>query len=172
MEPAAGDRVIEWAGSAFKCAEFVTFEQIVPDDAFGRMMLANISARGCTLHSIASYPSTETQQARYEQRGFSKVTAQNMNRLWDRLVVSNAAAARYVMNLEIFDEVEEWQMLQDHYCFVVAIRDPDHLLTSDSTDVFSLMLPYTPKPTTMLPAWNQHGQQHLPVNPLLGRGHH
>jgi len=170
MEPAAGDRVIEWAGTAFKSAMFVTFEQIVPGDAFGRMMLSNISARGCTLHSISSYPDTDTQRDRYKQRGFTNVVAHNMNRVWDQLVASNSTAARYVMNLEIFDEVEEWQMLQDHYCFVVAIRDPDHLLTSDNTDVFALMLPYTPKPTAMLPAWNQH-QQHLPAHPLLGHNH-
>ena len=170
LDAAAGDRVVAWAGSAFRCALFVTFEQIGPGDAFGRVMLANIAARGCALRSVAAYPTAAAQCARYRARGFAHVAAHDMNRVWAQLVASNAAAARHVAALEIFDEVEEWQLLQAHYCFVVALRDPDRRLASDSTDLFAFMLPYTPRPAAMLPAWNRHAPQHLPLHPLLGSG--
>ena len=170
LDAAAGDRVVAWAGSAFRCALFVTFEQIGPGDAFGRVMLANIAARGCRLRSVAAYPTAAAQCARYRARGFAHVAAHDMNRVWAQLVASDAAAARHVAALEIFDEVEEWQLLQAHYCFVVAVRDPDRLLASDSTDLFAFMLPYTPRPAAMLPAWNRHAPQHLPLHPLLGGG--
>ena len=170
LDAGAGDRVVAWAGSAFRCALFVTFEQIEPGDAFGRVMLANIAARGCALRSVAAYPTAAAQCARYRARGFAHVAAHDMNRVWAQLVASDAAAARHVAALEIFDEVEEWQLLQAHYCFVVAVRDPDRLLASDSTDLFAFMLPYTPRPAALLPAWNRHAPQHLPIHPVLGGG--
>lgn len=141
MEPEYGDRLIEWAGSAFRAAEFVVFEQILPNDPFGKMMMRNISLRGCTLHSIAKYPTLAAQQKRYEDRGFSYVDSIDMNHVYSALTAGDNALATYISRLELFDELEEWMLLQAHYCLVTAVKDPDGLFWKPPFPKFVCSLP-------------------------------
>jgi tRNA wybutosine-synthesizing protein 4 len=52
MEPRHSDAIISWAAKTFSCAAFVNYEQICPNDNFGRMMVSNIASRGCPLKGI------------------------------------------------------------------------------------------------------------------------
>lgn len=42
MDAEFGDRIIQWFGQQVPSAAFITYEQILPDDAFGRVMLQNL----------------------------------------------------------------------------------------------------------------------------------
>jgi hypothetical protein len=39
------------------------------------------------------------------------------------LLVHTNSAARSVEKIEIFDELEEWYLIQAHYCLVIAVTD-------------------------------------------------
>jgi hypothetical protein len=52
---------------------------------------------------------------------FGSVHSMTMLQAWERLVTVSEKAR--VSKLEIFDEVEEWVMLMNHYCLTTACRN-------------------------------------------------
>lgn len=75
-------RVISWSTELFDDVSFVVYEQILPDDAFGRVMMTNIKARGCELLSIRDYPTLAAQIARFRAHDFEAVQAWDMNQIY------------------------------------------------------------------------------------------
>lgn len=141
MDPEEGDRLIEWVGNTFRAAEFVVFEQILPNDPFGKMMMKNISMRGCTLHSIEKYPTLVAQEKRYKDRGFSRVDSIDMNHVYSGLTAGDRPLTNFISRLELFDELEEWMMLQAHYCLVTAVKDTDGAFWKEPSPRFVCTLP-------------------------------
>lgn len=82
MDAAFSSRVVAWAAELFRDVSFVLYEQILPDDAFGRVMMANIKARGCDLLSIREYPTLEAQVERFRSHHFEAVQAWDMNQIY------------------------------------------------------------------------------------------
>jgi tRNA wybutosine-synthesizing protein 4 len=122
---ASSQRVIEWAARTFAKGGCVmaTYEQIRPDDAFGRTMLANLESRGCPLLGLRSHPTLESQQVRFLSRGWSVARALDMNDVYRRFLP--AADVKRIERLELWDEFEEWNMIQAHYCIAMACRHGD-----------------------------------------------
>lgn len=150
MEAQFSTRLVEWAASHIADASFVLYEQILPDDAFGRVMMSNIKARGCDLLSIHEFPTVDAQIKRFTDHQFEMAQCWDMNDVYYKFL-DPAERAKYVSRsniavcgvdpaslivlcvhaftrrekLEIFDELEEFHMLQAHYCVVVASRRAD-----------------------------------------------
>lgn len=82
MDAHFSSRVISWSAEFFDDVGYVLYEQILPDDAFGRVMMANIKARGCDLLSIRDYPTLEAQIARFREHNFEAVQAWDMNEIY------------------------------------------------------------------------------------------
>ena len=118
LRPAEGDAAIHAVAEAFPASAFVTYEQIRPETAFGKRMLENLACRGCPLLSLQRYPSLAAQEARYASHGGAvTVRAKDMNAVWATLSDEDVRRAN---RIEMLDEVEEWQLILSHYCFVVA----------------------------------------------------
>ena len=64
-------------------AVFVVYEQILPDDAFGSVMLQNLKLRNIELRGIYAYPSLESQKERFLKRGWTHAEAIDINKLHD-----------------------------------------------------------------------------------------
>jgi len=107
--------------SAFPRAAVAVYEQILPGDAFGRMMVANLAERGLALASYDAYPDCEAQARRLLRAGFSASTVGDMNVASAMLIPAAALAAS--ARVERLDEVEQWTMMQAHYCLAVAVKD-------------------------------------------------
>ncbi|CEM03436.1 unnamed protein product [Vitrella brassicaformis CCMP3155] len=122
MQPLHSDAIIRWAANAVSKAPsaFVVYEQILPHDAFGRTMVRNLQARGCPLLGIHEYPTLDSQRQRYVSLGFTRCEAADMNDVYD-LHLDGAEIAR-IQRLEIFDELEEWRLIQGHYFIGVALK--------------------------------------------------
>lgn len=82
MDAQFSSRVISWSAEFFDDVSYVLYEQILPDDAFGRVMMANIKARGCDLLSIRDYPTLEAQIARFRVHNFEAAQAWDMNQIY------------------------------------------------------------------------------------------
>jgi hypothetical protein len=121
MEPDDSAPLLRWIGTACKRAGFVLYEQIRPHDAFGRMMAKNLAERGIGLKSYEAYPTLEAQTARFLSMGFEACSAVDMNAATAALV--SAERLRAVSRVEMFDEFEEWTMMEGHYCLVTAVTD-------------------------------------------------
>ena len=118
------DALIKWAAGAVGGAGggggvFVTYEQILPGDPFGAMMVRNIAARGCPLRSIADYPSLASLKTRYTRLGWTETAVRDMNDVYYNFLAKDEV--KRIERLEIFDELEEWHLIQAHYCMTVAV---------------------------------------------------
>uniref|UniRef100_M4B8A1 Leucine carboxyl methyltransferase 1 n=1 Tax=Hyaloperonospora arabidopsidis (strain Emoy2) TaxID=559515 RepID=M4B8A1_HYAAE len=120
MEAKFSTQLVTWAASYFDDVSFALYEQILPDDAFGRVMMANIKARGCDLLSIHDFPTVEAQIARFTDHGYEVAQCWDMNKIYYHFLDPAERVMRE--RLEIFDELEEFHLLQAHYCVVVATK--------------------------------------------------
>ena len=119
MEPEHSDALIEWVGSTCPRAAFAIYEQILPNDPFGRTMVRNIASRGCPLKSIAKYPVLEDMCERFRARGWGGcVVGKDMDVVYRKVL--DGEERRRTERLEMFDEFEEWHLLMQHYCLVYA----------------------------------------------------
>ena len=112
--------LIRWAANTVNQGVFITYEQILPFDAFGAMMVRNIAARGCPLRSITNYPTLASLKARYEALGWTETCVRDMNDVYYNFLHKDEV--KRIEKLEIFDELEEWHLIQGHYCITVAIK--------------------------------------------------
>ncbi|KAK3818994.1 MAG: S-adenosyl-L-methionine-dependent methyltransferase [Benniella sp.] len=117
LQPKDSDAIVEWVGNNMDASLFVVYEQINPTDPFGAMMLRNLKARQIELPGIHAYPSLKSQEERFLARGWLAAKAVNMNTLHSSLQDDEM---KRISSLEIFDEIEEWQLLADHYCVAWA----------------------------------------------------
>lgn len=92
-------RVIRWAAEKFPSALFAVYEQIHPDDPFGRTMMRNLEvllslpchvcsddawwqSRGCSLRSLKTYPTPQSQQHRFLSMGWNIAAVRDMNTVY------------------------------------------------------------------------------------------
>lgn len=88
MEARFSQQLVAWSSEYFADVSFALYEQILPDDAFGRVMMANINARGCDLLSIREYPTIETQIARFKEHHFASAQCWDMNQIYYKFLDS------------------------------------------------------------------------------------
>jgi tRNA wybutosine-synthesizing protein 4 len=143
MQASHGDAIIKWAASAVQNAPsaMVVYEQTNPSDRFGKVMVENLMQRGCPLLSIFDYPSLDAQQNRYRENGWEHFLIRDMKEMYEKHL-DQVDVAR-VQKLEFLDELEEWNLIQQHYFMMVATRAPQEqewvnaLLETPSTEAAS-----------------------------------
>jgi len=118
-----GDTLLHWFARTFSRSSILTYEQIHPDDPFGRQMVQNITRRGCALASLHKYPNVGAQKQRYIDAGWQYVVVRTMNDVYDNAL--EPTDKRRIERLELFDEIEEWRLIQHHYCIVLAKSSED-----------------------------------------------
>lgn len=108
------------------------YEPIKPDDAFGRMMIRNLEARGIHLPSLQDYPDLDSQIRRMKDVGFGGngdeaelcgSEAMTVDQIYDSNVWIPEEERERVEGLEWLDEIEEWKMLAGHYAVVWGWRE-------------------------------------------------
>lgn len=126
-----GERVLAWAVRRFARAVFVSYDQMLLRDAFGRAMAGCLRNRGSPLRGLdgglpgdAPPPAeAETEagalaglRARFEREGWALCGAVSMSEVC-RSFLPRVAAARFqeAQALEAFDEFEEWDVQCAHY---------------------------------------------------------
>jgi len=122
MQAIHGDSIIQWASSAVSGAPsaMVVYEQFNPHDPFGKVMVENLTSRGCPLLSIFDYPTLDSQSERYLQRGWEKCWLADMNQIYSRHL--DEKDVERIHKLEMMDEFEEWHLIQNHYFQLIATR--------------------------------------------------
>ncbi|KAI9811091.1 MAG: carboxy methyl transferase for protein phosphatase 2A [Pycnora praestabilis] len=98
------------------------YEPINPADAFGRVMVSNLAARGIALQTLKKYSSLARQMERMRVMGFgSGQRGADIDFIWEKWITQEEKER--VGGLEMLDEVEEWRMLARHYCVCWGWRD-------------------------------------------------
>lgn len=119
------DRVISWIAKRESLAILGVYEPINGQDPFGKMMVENLSSRGTPLLSIVD--SVKYQRDRFTSLGFSESRVEKLSELTKLFPQKK---------LEIFDEVEEFNLFQNHYCFTMASSISDDNVKDMMTRMF------------------------------------
>ncbi|KAI1081835.1 S-adenosyl-L-methionine-dependent methyltransferase [Whalleya microplaca] len=91
----------------------IIYEPIHPEDPFGRQMVSNLAARRIQMPTLDAYQDPSKQQARLKEAGFQSVESLTIEQIWQKWV--STEEKERVDSLEGLDEVEEWNLLADHY---------------------------------------------------------
>ncbi|CAF0806348.1 unnamed protein product [Adineta ricciae] len=116
------NRVIQWILDFFQECILCTYEQVLPDDGFGQVMVAHFAKLGSPLKCIHQYPTSESQVQRYTHLGFDLSLCVNMHNFY-RNGLSSEEHNRIDL-LEPFDEIEEWQSKCAHYILLFGLKTP------------------------------------------------
>ncbi|KAH6702570.1 leucine carboxyl methyltransferase [Verticillium dahliae] len=120
LEASAAESTVQWFAKQIENLALVVYEPIRPHDPFGKMMVSNLAARRIRMPTLESYPLPADQEARLRTAGFKHASAQTIEYIWENWV--SPQERERVNGLEGLDEVEEWQLLADHYVVAWAWR--------------------------------------------------
>lgn len=116
--------VLKWFVDRIPSLGVVLYEPLGVDDAFGRMMVGNLAARGIAMPTVQRFKSLSDQVGRLQEVGFGgdagRTNAVTIEDVWNQWISSHERER--VDALEGLDEVEEWQMLARHYAVVWGWR--------------------------------------------------
>ena len=126
LKPDAADNVVKhFTKTALKPETpigLALYEPINPFDAFGKVMISNLAARGIVLQTVHKYNSLETQKLRLRSYGLGDgqgaIDADFLHEQW-----IGAHERERLNTVEMLDEVEELKMLLKHYCVAWGWRN-------------------------------------------------
>lgn len=72
---------------------------------------------------------------RFLNGGWSRAIAKDMAKIHSCHI--DPAERLRAERRELFDEIEEWNLMQEHYCIAVGINDRDGLFSSFGFETFS-----------------------------------
>ena len=129
LQPSAADAVVKhFVDNALEAQTplgLVLYEPINPFDAFGKVMVSNLAARGIVLQTLHKYSSLEAQKARLKLYGLADgQRAVDVDFLYERWIGEDEKSR--ISKVEMLDEVEELAMLMKHYCVAWGWRNGEN----------------------------------------------
>ncbi|GAW82689.1 leucine carboxyl methyltransferase [Plasmodium gonderi] len=126
LEIDSSDNLIRTLAELMKSTSCIlVYEQVNPSTAFGKVMINNFNQRGIELKSIFKYDNISKQLNRFKSLGWDHVYISDMNEIYDYHL--NLDEKKKIEKIEMFDEFEEWRLLQNHYFILVAFNSSGDL---------------------------------------------
>jgi len=124
MEPEHSSAIINWAGTNFKTALFINYEQVNMQDRFGQVMIQNLRGRNCELLGASACPDLDSHKQRFLSNNWEKAEVLDMMNVYNCLPYNDRTR---IERIEFLDEVDLLQQLLSHYCIAWAVNDAAQL---------------------------------------------
>nr|CAB3263403.1 tRNA wybutosine-synthesizing protein 4 [Phallusia mammillata] len=115
--------IIKWINHSFRNAVLVVFEQMLPTNGFGEVMLRHFETCGSPLLAIRDYPTLLSQKKRHNVLGFKTVVGVDMVSFYQCNVSSEEKEK--IQNIEPFDEYEAWHQTCLHYFIMCSTNSEE-----------------------------------------------
>ena len=106
--------------SNFKNLVFTFYDLINPYDPFGQEMVDNLKIRNIKLNGIEETDSVDKQLSRLKDLGFTEYEVYDMVHFYNKCI--DTSEKKRIEKLELFDEFEEWELIQSHSCYGLGIK--------------------------------------------------
>ncbi|KAK8080473.1 S-adenosyl-L-methionine-dependent methyltransferase [Apiospora hydei] len=113
LQTSLGKDVIKHFTEQMQDLSIIIYEPVKPEDPFGKQMVANLAARRIHMPTLEMYREPADQETRLTEAGFQTSKAMTVEAIWKQWV--SPEEKERVDELEGLDEVEEWNLLADHY---------------------------------------------------------
>ncbi|KAF9464970.1 S-adenosyl-L-methionine-dependent methyltransferase [Collybia nuda] len=119
MSPSASSALLRWFVKYFSSSTeqsvlgSVVYEMFGLGDAFGRVMVNNLRARRISLPGVEPYPNIQSLPSRFLDAGFTTGFGLNLREIREGYI--DPAELKRISTLEMLDEVEELELLLEHY---------------------------------------------------------
>ncbi|OCH90602.1 leucine carboxyl methyltransferase [Obba rivulosa] len=144
MAPAASSRLVQWFTGYFESGVLggLIYEMYGLEDNFGNVMKDNLRARGISLPGVEPFTTFASVQSRFAQYGFVTSHALSLREI-RRSYISPAERER-ISQLEMLDEIEELELVLEHYAISWGVQLPQNKDTLKARwDTWGLV-PYGP----------------------------
>lgn len=114
------DRLVSQFSQLYDAA-WITYDMINPTDAFGRTMSSNLKLAGFQVPGFHYCPSNASLENRFTEIGaWEESVSLTMLQVYNKFLTKEDA--HRIGSLELFDEMEEWEMIMNHYALTVAVK--------------------------------------------------
>ncbi|KAK4050814.1 carboxy methyl transferase for protein phosphatase 2A [Microbotryomycetes sp. JL201] len=125
--------ILEWFVKTFRAPEsfsmIVSYDPFGLQDAFGRVMLRNLANRGLAIPMDAGASSIEHQVDIFEQAGFKRARSMSIKQVRAKAIPPDEL--QRINLIEMIDEVEELNLVLDHYAVSYAFAYENAVATDD-----------------------------------------
>ncbi|ESK97369.1 leucine carboxyl methyltransferase [Moniliophthora roreri MCA 2997] len=128
MSPEASNTLLRWFSEyTSSVLGTMVYEMFGLEDSFGRVMVNNLKARNVTLPGAEPYPTLASLPNRFLTLGYTAAHALTLKDIRRQYI--NPQELERISKLEFLDEVEELDLVLDHYAITwgVLLPSPDSL---------------------------------------------
>ncbi|KAJ8076721.1 carboxy methyl transferase for protein phosphatase 2A [Marasmius tenuissimus] len=131
MSPESSGALIRWFSDQFSrqaALGALVYEMFGLEDSFGRVMVSNLKARNVTLPGAAPYPTVASLPNRFLTLNFTSAHALTLRDIRKNYI--DPKELDRIAQLEFLDEVEELDLVLQHYAITWGISLPTATETS------------------------------------------
>ncbi|CCH40819.1 Leucine carboxyl methyltransferase 2 [Wickerhamomyces ciferrii] len=110
--------ILQTLKSFFTKTSIVIYDPIGGDDNFGNVMIENLKIRNISMPSLLEFNTLDKYSQRLKDLGFQDVKIDNLNNIMNNWI--NDDEKRRISKLEFLDELEELNLLLEHYCLILT----------------------------------------------------
>ncbi|KAI5478317.1 leucine carboxyl methyltransferase [Pseudohyphozyma bogoriensis] len=113
LPPETNNEILSWISGTFSDAAVISYDPFGLDDNFGKVMIRNLATRNLSLPSALATPTLDSLSQRCLANGFLIASTFSVKQIRD-IVIPSAELER-VAKIEQIDEVEELNLVLEHY---------------------------------------------------------
>ncbi|KAJ7911593.1 S-adenosyl-L-methionine-dependent methyltransferase [Mycena leptocephala] len=134
MSPAASSAVLQWFLDYFSSngsgvLGSIVYEMFRLQDSFGRVMVDNLKARQVSLLGAEPYPDVASLPGRFLNIGFTAARALTLKEIRKSYIAP--AELERISRLELVDEIEELDLVLEHYAITWGLFVPKSAAVAD-----------------------------------------